>query len=202
MAPVQYVSDAFTYPGGAVASGVLAYVYFENTRALAPIYHDSSGVRAPNPLRTNEDGVVEFFAEPGDYDLVVQGETFPITLDGSGGPGAASAQILLTFSAGAPGAPGLGKSQVYNDLGRSLQIIAVRLTANSVSGLPLIADVNKNGATIFTDQSHRPQLPVSGAAGSVKVTAIDVPALADGDRLSVDVDQGNFSYMVLQVYAR
>jgi len=201
MAPVQYTSDPFTYPDGDVAAGVLTRVYFRNTNVLAPVFYDALATRAPNPMLSDTAGVVEFFAEPGLYDLMLNGVRFAAEVTGDGGPGNPSA-TFLTFSAGAPGNPGVGKSFVYNDMGRTLQIVSVRISAATVTGLPLIVDINRNGTSIFTDQAKRPQLPISAAAGTVKVTDIDVTTLAVGEGLSVDVDQGNFSYLVVQVYVR
>jgi hypothetical protein len=200
MAPVNYASEAFTYPGGAPAAGVLGKVYRGGTRVLATLFYDALGTRAPNPARTDVTGVLDFYVEPGDYDIVVNGSEFPITVSGDGGPGAPAWNMMLLSSNA--GTPGSGRGLVYNDVGRTLQIVSVRVTAASVSGSPLVVDVNKNGTTIFTAQANRPQLPVSGASGTVKVTAIDVPALATGDALSVDVDQGNFTYLVVQVAVR
>jgi hypothetical protein len=46
--------------------------------------------------------------------------------------------------------------------------------------------VNKNGSTIFTTQANRPTI-VSGALTSVSVP--DVTTWANGDYLTVDIDQ-------------
>lgn len=201
MTPVSYVSEPFIYPGGTPAADVLARVYRGGSKALATLFYDSLGTRAPNPMRTDAAGLLDFYAEPGAYDIFINGTTFSITVSGDGGPGA-PAWNMLTFSAGAPGNPGVGRSFVHNDTGRNLTIVGVRITAATVSGLPLVVDLNKNGTTVFTDQGHRPQLPVSGASGTVKVTVIDQPVLLPGDALSVDVDQGNFTHLVVQVAVR
>lgn len=201
MAPVEYVSDVFTYPGGEPAAGVLARIYRAGTLILTPLYYDALSTRAPNPMRTDAAGVLEFYAEPGFYDILINGVTFTVEVTGDGGPGV-PAYTFLTFSASAPGNPGIGRSFVYNEMDRSLLIVAFRISAASVSGLPLVVDLNKNGVTVFTDQSHRPQLPISGVHGTVRTTLIDIPALLPGEALSVDVDQGNFSHLVVQVSVR
>jgi hypothetical protein len=201
MVAVQYVSEPFTYQDLSPAAGVLARVYRGGTLVLATLFYDAVGTRAPNPARTDATGVLEFYVEPGAYDILINGTTFPILVSGDGGPGA-PAWNFLTFSAGSPGSPGVGRSFVYNDLGRTLQIVSVRATAASVSGLPLLVDVNKNGVTIFTNQANRPQLPVSGAPGTVKATTIDVPAVLVGESLTIDIDQGNFTHLVVQVAVR
>lgn len=201
MAPVHYVSDPFTYLNGDPAVDVLAKVYRSGTLLLANLYYDALGTRAPNPMRTDVTGTLDFYADAGFYDIAINGVSFPIEVVGDGGPGA-PAWNFLTFSAGAPGTPGTGKSFVYNDIGRTLQIVSVRVTAASVTGLPLLVDVNKNGVSVFTNQANRPSLPVSGATGTVRTTAIDLPTLLDGESLSIDVDQGNFTHLVVQVSVR
>lgn len=52
----------------------------------------------------------------------------------------------------------------------------------------LIVDINKNGTTIFTTQGNRPTI-TTGNTDSGAITAPDVTALANGDYLSVDIDQ-------------
>lgn len=67
-------------------------------------------------------------------------------------------------------------------------ITDVRAYADTApTGATLIADVNKNGTTIFTTQGNRPTVAIAGNASST--TAPDVTAVAAGDRISVDIDQ-------------
>lgn len=63
---------------------------------------------------------------------------------------------------------------------------AVITTANT--GATVIADVNKNGTTIFGTQGNRPTIPVSTTT-AVTSGAFSVSSLSGGDLLSVDVDQ-------------
>ena len=56
------------------------------------------------------------------------------------------------------------------------------------TGAAIIADVNKNGTTIFTTQANRPTIPISGFYSGL-VTNMNVTSLLAGDYLSVDVDQ-------------
>lgn len=79
----QYTSAPFTYPGGGIAAGVPVAVYFGDTTVLAELYHEALGaVRKANPTRTNDAGIVTFFALPGEYDLVANGVTTTITVPG------------------------------------------------------------------------------------------------------------------------
>jgi len=84
---VQYVSDPFTYTTGGVAAGVQIAVVLGGTSIKAAIWHDAAGTRAPNPLPTNGLGILSFWADPGSYDLKVNGLTFPIALTPTGGGG-------------------------------------------------------------------------------------------------------------------
>jgi hypothetical protein len=52
---------------------------------------------------------------------------------------------------------------------------------------PVIADVNKNGTTIFTTQANRPQVGVGVEVGAIATP--DVRLYTQGDRMTVDVDQ-------------
>jgi hypothetical protein len=56
------------------------------------------------------------------------------------------------------------------------------------TGSSIIADVNKNGTTIFTTQANRPTIAISGNTSGA-VTNMNVSALSAGDYLTVDVDQ-------------
>ena len=55
------------------------------------------------------------------------------------------------------------------------------------TGAAIIVDVNKNGTTIFTTQSNRPQIAASATQGNS--TTIEAGTCAAGDKLLIDVDQ-------------
>lgn len=55
------------------------------------------------------------------------------------------------------------------------------------TGAALIFDINKNGTTIWTTQANR--LQIAATANSGTQTSFDVTALAENDRLDLDVDQ-------------
>lgn len=71
----------------------------------------------------------------------------------------------------------------------SYTITGVRLTVGTApTGANLIIDVLKNGTTIFTTSANRPTITAgsnSGGPGS----APDVPSIAAGDYLTVNIDQ-------------
>lgn len=72
--------------------------------------------------------------------------------------------------------------------GGTFNIIGVYAMVNTQpTGAAVIVDVNKNGTTIFTTQSNRPQIAVS-TNGDASGTP-DVTSITTGDYLTVDVDQ-------------
>jgi hypothetical protein len=92
----------------------------------------------------------------------------------------------ITFSrTGALSAPIIGALRWYP--GVAVTIIGVRASVGTAPvGGSVIADVNKNGATIFTTQSNRPTI----AAGTFTdlADAINVPAVGAGEYLTADID--------------
>jgi hypothetical protein len=56
------------------------------------------------------------------------------------------------------------------------------------TGSAVIVDVNKNGTTVFTTQSNRPQI-ADGQYSSGVVTAVEVAPFVAGDYFTVDIDQ-------------
>jgi phage-related tail fiber protein len=67
------------------------------------------------------------------------------------------------------------------------RITLFRRTAGSA--LSTIVDVNKNGTTVFTTQANRPTIAFGDGANAISAhTDMDVTALAQNDRIEVDVD--------------
>ena len=95
--------------------------------------------------------------------------------------------MLPTFCVKDTVTTSVGTMRLYNDTGATITISKVRASVGTApTGASLIVDVNKNGTTIFTTQSARPTIAASG------VTATGTPAVtawADGEYLTVDVDQ-------------
>jgi len=198
MAPVLFMSEPFTYPGGGIASGVQVKVLYGGTEVPAAIFHDTLGTRKPNPVRTASDGTVEFYAEPGDYVLRANGTDTIVDVEGVL-PDLAAYSYQL--SVGAPGGTGTGVARVYNDTGRDQMVTSVRASAVDVASGGLTVDVNIDGLSIFVDPLDRPTLPVASGTGStsVPVTGAELPA---GSYLSVDVDAGTYNHLVVQVFVR
>jgi len=81
-----------------------------------------------------------------------------------------------------------GKLKIPNLLGITLSISKVALIINTApTGQAIIVDIHKNGTTIFTNQANRPQIAATATSGNT--TTIDVATWADGEYLTMDVDQ-------------
>jgi hypothetical protein len=91
-----------------------------------------------------------------------------------------------TFSVTGAVAVATGKSRIY--LEGDYVVETVRAAVNTPpTGAALLVDVNKNGTTIYADQSKRPS--IAAGANSAVGNNPDVTTLAAGDYLTVDVDQ-------------
>jgi hypothetical protein len=106
---------------------------------------------------------------------------------GPAGPQGTPGKTLVAFTIDGNAAVIAGDKRWYNDTGASLTFGTCRVTATtSPTGADLIIDINKNGTTIFTTQANRPRVTAGGVTGT---GTPDVTTLANGDYLTVDVDQ-------------
>jgi hypothetical protein len=95
---------------------------------------------------------------------------------------------VAVFSANSTLTVRTGQTRVYNDTGRTLTFLKARISVGTApTGAAVICDINKGGTTIFTTQSNRPQIAAAGNTGTT--TAFDVTTWADGEYLTVDIDQ-------------
>jgi hypothetical protein len=78
--------------------------------------------------------------------------------------------------------------RLYNNYGGNKTISEVFLSVDTPpTDASIIVDVNKDGTTIFTSQANRPVIVAGANTGNT--TTIDVPTWADGEYLTIDVDQ-------------
>lgn len=81
-----------------------------------------------------------------------------------------------------------GKIRMYNKFGESFTITRVFISVNTApTGAAILVDIHKNGTTIFTTQSNRPTIAISGFTGVS--TTIENATFDDGDYLQMDLDQ-------------
>jgi hypothetical protein len=114
---------------------------------------------------------------------------------GSGQHGALSdgshsnAKVTTTLSFAVVGTLAVGTDKAPTILAPcTLTIVKVKLVVKTApTGAAIIVDVNKNGTTIFTTQGNRPQIAAGATTGDSGTP--DVTALAEGDKLTIDVDQ-------------
>jgi hypothetical protein len=99
--------------------------------------------------------------------------------------GGAAAGQGIPFKLGGNAYVGTKQTQII--MGGNATIDKVIIYADTApGGSTLSVDVNKNGTTIFTTQSKRPQIP--DGSNTADSDTPDVTALAQDDRVSIDVD--------------
>lgn len=132
----------------------------------------------PAPAGSAATGTVELYAK-------TDGKTY--TKDDAGNERLLTHAVeAYTFSVTGAVTVATGKSRIY--LEGSYTIETVRAAVNTApTGAALIVDVNKNGTTIYTTQTARPQIAVG--ANSATGNSPAVTTFAAGDYITVDVDQ-------------
>lgn len=87
-------------------------------------------------------------------------------------------------------ATGAGAARWYNREGVTLTLVGTWLyVVTAPATTSIIVDVNKNGTTIYTTQANRPTIAAAANTASNAMTAPDVTTLADGDYITIDIDQ-------------
>lgn len=87
-----------------------------------------------------------------------------------------------------PGDASVGQNKVGFVCPCAMTIVkCIAKVTTAPTGASLIADVHKNGTTIFTTQANRPTIAAAGT--SVTTAAPDVVTLEEGDFVTLDIDQ-------------
>jgi hypothetical protein len=77
-----YGPESIRYPSGRPAAGEPIDVTLPNSNVKATLYTDATGMQAAsNPVVTDSLGNLSFYAEDGEYDLVVRGTRIRIYLE-------------------------------------------------------------------------------------------------------------------------
>jgi hypothetical protein len=96
--------------------------------------------------------------------------------------------IPPTYSQGGNLAVGTGPFRWYNDTGRTLTIVKVRASVGTApTGAAILIDVNRDGTTIFSGGTDRPNIAVS--TNTDTTTGMSTTTIADGSYFTVDIDQ-------------
>ncbi len=78
---VHYGPEQWWYPSGRVAAGVRVTVVTMPAEQLAALY-DVDSLPMANPVMTDAEGELEFWAPAGDYALRANGVSIPLVLEG------------------------------------------------------------------------------------------------------------------------
>ena len=117
-----------------------------------------------------------------------------------GGGGGTIQYVYQTFAFSYEGDVTEGSYGVRFYVRGTYTIDKVRLSLNTAPDTQsCIADVHKNGVTIFTTQGNRPTVV---AGSSYDDGTPDITALADGDYLEAYIDQGDGLGPVVHVYVK
>ena len=83
---------------------------------------------------------------------------------------------------------GANALKIPNATGRTLKITKVYLIVGTApTGAAVLVDIHKNGTTIFTNQGNRPTIADGATSGNT--TTIEVSDWADGEYLTMEIDQ-------------
>lgn len=88
MAIGLYGPEGLQWAGGGDVTGINVFVFLPGTTTKAVLYLDSAGeFSRANPIRSDEQGRIAFYAEQGAYDLVINSTRFAINIsDNVGDP--------------------------------------------------------------------------------------------------------------------
>lgn len=96
--------------------------------------------------------------------------------------------VTAAFSKSGVLTTGTGAHRWYNDTGVTLTFVKARASVGTApTGASILVDVHKGGTTIWATQSRR--LTIAVSTNTDTETTFDTTTIADGDYLTVDIDQ-------------
>lgn len=153
--PIRQFTRQFWFPSGVLAANLPARVFPLDSNALAILYTDGTGtVQLPNPLTTDVNGTVSFWAEEGEYWIHIDAEVFRYSV---GSPDA----DLFEVSAGSMSTGVLSGGELSANVGNPAALDIAPLTGYIV------------------DEVTDPDSPALTRVRTVALTvAMDAPSLA------------------------
>lgn len=145
---------------GTVVPSAKAYVYKRKTTTLAEVF-DATGNKLPNPFTSDQDGVLEFSAADGSYDIQFE-------FDGKKG-----VKYAIDFSDSAQ----IVKS--INDVKTDATATKADVTTakSDIAGLKIDSDAAKNDITALQTDSVAVKTDVTNLKKTTSATATEVTAL-------------------------
>jgi len=181
-----YGPEAILQTDGTPARLVDALVFDVGGVTPSVLYTDQNrSSTLAQPIQTDVNGNLSFYAEPGVHSLTIRGASVAIQVPVN--PVDDLSLYPLVFSVPGVQAVIAGSARLY--LFEACTLAGAVLVSAGVAptGQPIIVDVNYNGVTVYPTQGNRPQVAAGtnfGSGGAAGVTTF-----AAGGRLQVDVDQ-------------
>ncbi len=186
-AAATQLANVLTYPAGAAIAGSTATI---DTHSMLPLIQFPDGVDTLYVV-VDSGPAWPVYARTDDRidGLGTQITALDVRVTAVEGGDAAAAFQTTGFGFSGQLVAGAGQLRWYNRTGFDIEVVgAWAAVGTAPTGANAIFDVNRNGTTIFTTQGNRPTITAGTRGGDMSATP-NVTTVADGQYLSVDIDQ-------------